>query len=499
MTHQQAVSLAKQHLKKGNLQEAKNLYSIVLKQFPADKLAKKELKKIELAISKEIKLNIPKVKINYLTQLYSDGKVQEAINEALRLKEEYPKSVLLLNMLGVFSKSLCKYDDAIFYYTQAISLKDDFADAHYNLANTLSEIGETKEAISSYRTTIKLQHNHAKAYNNLGTELRKIGQIKEALESYKKALKIDQKFDEAISNILPILIQLNQLEEIKSIPKPTYPSQLYKMNLSIYAFLMKQHEYSQILIEEIRLVLYEDTAWSDETKKFIYGYINFLSTLNPIMGRISSNINEYKTIYHIGESHSLSFAHHNVTYDDTIYTIQPLMIIGAKAWHLQNSKKNNYTSFFKYHIDSLQNNSRVLLSFGEIDCRQDEGIISYYKKTNEDLEEIIFNTVNKYINFTQKHLKLKNIQAIYMGIPAPIIDKLHLQNTDIQLRIKIVKLFNRYLLKISKDNKVQCIDIYKLTKDENGISNKKYMCDLVHLHPNTINKLKFDFENNVEN
>ena len=50
---------------------------------------------------------------------------------------------------------------------QAIILKPDFAEAHYNLGITLKELGRLKEAKSSYMQAIALKPNYTEAFWNL--------------------------------------------------------------------------------------------------------------------------------------------------------------------------------------------------------------------------------------------------------------------------------------------------------------------------------------------
>ena len=58
-------------------------------------------------------------------------------------------------------------EEAIDHYKMAIKLKPDFADAHYNLGNTLLNKGRTSEAISHYKMAIKIKPDFALAHYNL--------------------------------------------------------------------------------------------------------------------------------------------------------------------------------------------------------------------------------------------------------------------------------------------------------------------------------------------
>ena len=58
---------------------------------------------------------------------------------------------------------------------RAMELKPDYAEAHYNLANTLAAQGKLDEAAALYRRGLALAPNVANGHNNLGTALERQG------------------------------------------------------------------------------------------------------------------------------------------------------------------------------------------------------------------------------------------------------------------------------------------------------------------------------------
>ena len=79
-------------------------------------------------------------------------------------------------------------------YRKAIEIKPDYADAHSNLGNILSDLGNLQEAEVSIRKAIEIKPDYAKAYLNLGNVLRKLGNLQEAEESTRKAIEIKPDF-----------------------------------------------------------------------------------------------------------------------------------------------------------------------------------------------------------------------------------------------------------------------------------------------------------------
>ena len=96
-----------------------------------------------------------KKEVDSVISLFSNGKTQDALNSALSLIESNSEESILFNICGACSASLGQNESAIEYYQQAISIKPDYAKAHFNLAITLQELEQITEAIESYNTAIK--------------------------------------------------------------------------------------------------------------------------------------------------------------------------------------------------------------------------------------------------------------------------------------------------------------------------------------------------------
>ncbi|OGE31625.1 hypothetical protein A2631_00650 [Candidatus Daviesbacteria bacterium RIFCSPHIGHO2_01_FULL_44_29] len=71
--------------------------------------------------------------------------------------------LLRLNVGGIYY-SIKNYDLAIRFFTDAINLKQDFANAHYNLSVTLRDKGDLQNAISEAQTVIKLLDSKSQDY-----------------------------------------------------------------------------------------------------------------------------------------------------------------------------------------------------------------------------------------------------------------------------------------------------------------------------------------------
>ena len=75
----------------------------------------------------------PHEKIHSVINLFASSKKQEAIDKANALIEDYPKSSILLNLVGTFYKAIGMPDKAIQSFENAIAINPDYAEV-YNLS-----------------------------------------------------------------------------------------------------------------------------------------------------------------------------------------------------------------------------------------------------------------------------------------------------------------------------------------------------------------------------
>ena len=87
------------------------------------------------------------------------------------LTKQYPRALLVWNILGASRAQMGMLNEAIEAYKKCISLKPDFSDAHFNLGIVLNNYGKYNEAIDSFNRAVFYNPNHAEAYNNLGNVL----------------------------------------------------------------------------------------------------------------------------------------------------------------------------------------------------------------------------------------------------------------------------------------------------------------------------------------
>ena len=80
---------------------------------------------------------VPSEAAQKIVDLYSLGKLEDALEQANRSLSNYPRSALLQNLLGVIYAKTKNIDSAIACYKKAIELQPKFMGPYFNLANIL--------------------------------------------------------------------------------------------------------------------------------------------------------------------------------------------------------------------------------------------------------------------------------------------------------------------------------------------------------------------------
>ena len=473
--------------------------------------------------------------INQAIQFHSEGNIKEAAKYYQKLISEGNGDHRVFSNYGAILQGIGKLQEAENSYRKAIELKPDFAEAHYNLGIILMNIGKLQFAELSTRKTIELEPNFAKAYLNLGNILKDLGNLQEAELSTRKAIELKSDFAQAhynLGNILKdlgklqdaelstrkaielepdfaeahynlgvILMDLGKLQELIIFSKSTLKSksinQEYKLlaSLRITIANLLQKDFSDILlsINKINDLINQGAINIIEDKKnrkHLMAFTEFISSLYPLLDKENTHPESIK-IPHLGESHCLSFAHQTLSISSRLKRIQPVLIMGGKAWHFANNKKNQWKDSLTQQIKNHNYSDKVMISFGEIDCRKDEGILNYVIKNNKDISKVCEKTIKGYLDYMEEVLTPNYSKKYYFGVPAPIRGKEFLDDLDIK-RIKMIKIYNSILKKEVLSKGSYFLDVYKLTSNNDGVNNIIHMCDDTHLSPKCLSIL---FEN----
>ncbi len=109
------------------------------------------------------------------------------VDQALALRANYPEAHY--NRANLLAR-MRRLDEAIASYREAIRLAPDYLDALHNLANTWRSARQPERALEAFNAAIRLKPS-ADLYANRGYVLRDTGQFQAAIKSFDKALQLD--------------------------------------------------------------------------------------------------------------------------------------------------------------------------------------------------------------------------------------------------------------------------------------------------------------------
>jgi len=198
-----------------------------------------------------------KKQIDYVLNLFKSNQIQQALDFIDTLSKEYPDESLLFNIRGACYAGLGQLDIAVQSYKKALSIKPDYAKAHYNLGGALQELDKLHDSAKSYENAIALEPENAQAHNNLAIVLRELDQLEEAEASCRKAIVLDPEYAEAHSCLSIILYangDLNSaLESIKKAYSINPKLKIIKLLLAVLK-ARKTHKTSKVSISNIRSI-----------------------------------------------------------------------------------------------------------------------------------------------------------------------------------------------------------------------------------------------------
>jgi tetratricopeptide (TPR) repeat protein/ADP-heptose:LPS heptosyltransferase len=123
------------------------------------------------------------------------------------------QDALFLGNLANILQSANRLAEAEHAYLQALAIKPDFADAHYNFGNLLIRTKRWAEAEAAYRHAIAANPNLVDAHNNLGNLLHETHRLPEAEAAFRQALAIRPDLVMVHSNLGNLLQETDRLAE----------------------------------------------------------------------------------------------------------------------------------------------------------------------------------------------------------------------------------------------------------------------------------------------
>ncbi len=428
---------------------------------------------------------------NTLRAMGNLAEAAECFEQAISINPAYTEAH---NNLGLVLVDQERPDEAIGSYQRALEVAPEYPEVHFNRGNAFKELNKLSDAKESYNKALALQPNFAEAHTNLGNLFRELNDLESATASCQKALAIDPLCAEAHNNLGLVLQEQNKLTEagvcfLKAISlKPDFADA--HVNLAIYFWI--KSEWDGCLDVVIRLSKLDHSQLSRKRLRFVVSYAELFEKL--LMYRDShlpyyEDGDDFPPLYVVGESHCLPPAHTVISVDNRKHRSEPKLIVGCKAWHLANPATNKYKAQFERHANSFIPGSTAVVMFGEIDCRHDEGILAYHKKSGNDLHRSVTKLIKSYVAYVLKVFSRTNITPIFYGVPARPLHTVTALQDDADVLARVINKFNSVLAKETRRKHVRFLDVHSFTNDDNGYSSGRFHLDKTHLLPSVLEYL----------
>jgi len=526
------LSLINVLIKLDRIEEANTVYKLAgsyLNKDGFDKLEKK-ISSFEIKIKKL--QNLPNEELNSLLSLYKQHKFLQVHKETQILTQQYTNNTTLWNLMGASAAQIGLLDDAVFAfqnalkiepdcaeaynnlgnvlknqgkldeaveaYVEALSIKPDFAEACNNMGNCLKDQVKIDEAVVYYEMALSLKPNYAEAHNNIGVSFKAQGKLYEAIEAFKKALYFKPDYVEAAENAFGLLTQVTCIKSFRQEfeklfeMKDTdfFKSPKFLIIQAIEAFLFADKILTRCLLDHYAQVNPQSISkLKPKDQIFCSVYNRFLSQLIGASSNPELTFRNEHSLFHLGESHCLSYAHKNLKIDGVNYTVLPKITFGGKVFHFSSKNENAYKAITKNNFENIPNGSKVFVSFGEIDCRPNEGFIIAGKKLIKPIDEIMSDSISGYLSWFAKHNARKHCELFFLNVPAPVLKN----DIDFQANEEVAKnivKFNSLISESIKKFKFQLVDVHTFTLGVNGFSNNRYHIDGYHLGPTAIQEIE---------
>jgi tetratricopeptide (TPR) repeat protein len=137
-----------------------------------------------------------------------------AYREAIRHQAEYGEA---WHDLGNVYASLKEYDHAIHAYRDALLIEPDRDDTWYELGNVYYDLRQYAYAIDAYSKALRIQPENPKAWYNLGITYDDLGLYGESAEAYQQTVRIQPENAEAWHHLGVTYARLGERHKVKEI------------------------------------------------------------------------------------------------------------------------------------------------------------------------------------------------------------------------------------------------------------------------------------------
>lgn len=457
------------------------------------------------------------------------GRFEEAIaayRRAIALRPDYGDAHLNLGVV-MMDQDLAA---ATTHLRRALALKPRAPEAFANLAIALATDNQFDDAIAHYRRSLELRPDHPETVMNLGNALLGCGLVEEAAAHYDAALGLMARRannqDPDLSPIDGLWMALQGkraphfaeenclMSVVRTACLRTPPAEwraisdkaakIEGLSAAARYELAVRRAIAQWLTRDARLSRTLDEAAGiaatlpepiTKNVRNSRGYAEFLQALvahgaarHDMRGADSS----LAPLFVVGDSHCLAYDGLAVTLGGVSHATTARLVMGAKAFHLGEPRPNQYKWLLAKVVNEIPPGAPLVLSLGEIDCRIDEGILPFYKKSGGDLDALVRDQVSHYVAHVESVTRPQNLRLHFLGVPAPYLSALLRRHPELadpadqKLLVRIIQSFNGALSAVAQAGGYKFLDIYAVSAGADGSANGAAHVDDYHLKPETL-------------
>ena len=233
LTIEQALRQGVEAHKEGKLQDAERIYRAILKTQPKHPDANHNLGVLAVKFN-QLAVSLPYFKaaleanpkrrqywLSYVNALVKSGQTDaarkaeaEAFMALGTTGEQLSKDAEACLRHGNTLQNNGDFNRAIESYQSALSIRPDYADAHFELGTALRDTGQLDRAEECFKQTLILNPGHAGAHTNLGRLLLYQGRLNQAQVFFERALSFDSDDPDAHNSLGNLMLSLGNSAKV---------------------------------------------------------------------------------------------------------------------------------------------------------------------------------------------------------------------------------------------------------------------------------------------
>lgn len=187
-------------------------------------------------------------------KFHQQGRLDQAEQIYRLILQQIPAHPEALHFLGLLQHQRGDHDGAIALIEQALEQAPGYADAYNNLGNILRFQGKSEAAIVNYRKTLALDPDNLSAGNNLALVLKDLQQFDEAIDILNKVIALAPQQSEFYRNLGNIHKRRGDFASAveayrKALSLREYHSEDYE-NLSVMLYLQGNYDEALPLVKQ---------------------------------------------------------------------------------------------------------------------------------------------------------------------------------------------------------------------------------------------------------